>query len=144
MAHRVYLSVSLGAPRNHHAIFIESQLDGPGTVLQATGNIQHGMTFQVKKHNRPQASLEFLRKEYLGWVSTQDLHRVERVCAAVPPPKKQFEGPKRLYPGEPLRRCQEWTREAVDALAAAGILHATEQAVGSECGLSSEPSSGNR
>jgi hypothetical protein len=36
--------------------------------------------------------------------------------------KKQFEGPRRLYPGEPIRRCQEWTKEAVETLAAEGVL----------------------
>ncbi|TQV91631.1 hypothetical protein IF1G_09697 [Cordyceps javanica] len=127
MQHRVYLSISLGAPRDHHSIFIENEPGGPGTVLQATGNIQTGMTFEVKTNNRPEASPEFLKREYLGWVSAEDLHRVESVCASVPPPKKQFDGPRRLYPGQPLRRCQEWTQEAIDALVTGGILHTTEQ-----------------
>ncbi|KAM3553294.1 hypothetical protein MY1884_006756 [Beauveria asiatica] len=127
MQHWVFLSISLGAPRDHYAIFVETEQDGAGTVFQATGNIQNGMTFQVKTNHRPETSPEFLRRELLGWVAPEDLHRVEQVCAGLPPPKKQFEGARRLYPQEPLRRCQEWTREAVDALVVAGILHTTEE-----------------
>ncbi|KAM3510882.1 hypothetical protein MY11210_005485 [Beauveria gryllotalpidicola] len=130
MQHRVFLSISLGAPRDHHAIFVETEPDGPGTVLQATGNIQNGMAFEVKTKHRPETSPEFLRRELLGWVAAEDLRRVEQVCAGVPPPKKQFEGARRLYPREPLRRCQEWTREAVGALVATGILHTTEEGQG--------------
>ncbi|OAA52878.1 hypothetical protein ISF_09261 [Cordyceps fumosorosea ARSEF 2679] len=132
MQHRVYLAISLGAPRDHHALFIPDDAaapadsPGPGTVFQAAGSIQHGMTFEVKTRHQPESSPEFLRREYLGWVAAADLPRVRAVCEAVPPPKKQFDGARRLFPGEPLRRCQEWTREAVDALAAAGVLH-TEQ-----------------
>ncbi|KAJ3474162.1 hypothetical protein NLG97_g9962 [Lecanicillium saksenae] len=123
MNYNVFLSVSLGAPRDHHSIFIEHGKDGYGTVVQVTGNIQTGMTFEVKTNNRPESLPEFFNKEPLGWVSSEDLNRVRRVCAAIPPPKKQFEGPKRLYPAEPLRRCQEWTKEAIEALVAQGILH---------------------
>lgn len=125
MQHRVYLSISVGAPRDHHAIFVEKDKDGPGTVLQATGNIQNGMMFEIKRDHCPETSLEFVRKDHLGWVAAEDMHRVEQVCAGIPPPKKQFEGAKRLFPGEPLRRCQEWTREAIDALVAGGILQTT-------------------
>ncbi|OAQ96624.1 hypothetical protein LLEC1_06930 [Akanthomyces lecanii] len=125
MQHRVYRSISLGAPRDHHAIFVENENGGSGTVLQATGNIQTGMTFEIKRNHRPETSLHFFRKDYLGWVAAEDLHRVEQACAGIPPPKKQFDGPRRLFPDEPLRRCQEWTREAIDALVTGGILHPT-------------------
>lgn len=125
MQYRICLSISLGAPRDHHTIFVENDKDGPGTVIQVTGNIQNGMTFEVKRDHCPEALLEFIRKDYLGWVAAEDMHRVEQVCSGILPPKKQFEGAKRLCPGEPLRRCQEWTREAIDALVAGGILQTT-------------------
>ncbi|KAJ6786824.1 hypothetical protein PWT90_02652 [Aphanocladium album] len=96
-------------------------------VVQVTGNIQAGMMFEVKTNNCPESSPEFFKKEYLGWVSPEDLHRVQQVCAAIPPPKKQFEGPKSLYPAEPLRRCQEWTKEAIAALVAQDVLRIESQ-----------------
>jgi hypothetical protein len=52
------------------------------------------------------------------------------ICRSIPPPKKQFNGPKRLYPKEPLRRCQEWIDEAVEALISNGILR-TENSIAS-------------
>lgn len=40
----------------------------------------------------------------------------------IQPPKKQFDGPRRRYLDEPIRRCQEWTAEAIQALTSAGVL----------------------
>ncbi|KAH6712168.1 hypothetical protein BKA61DRAFT_485809, partial [Leptodontidium sp. MPI-SDFR-AT-0119] len=36
-----------------------------------------------------------------------------------------FHGPKRLYLKESLRRCQDWTQEAIQALTTAGVLQTT-------------------
>lgn len=60
----------------------------------------------------------FCGKEKLGVVA--EYGRVLEVCESVPVPKKQFQGARRLYPREPLRRCQEWVAEAVDALKGEG------------------------
>ena len=62
----------------------------------------------------------------LGAVDKADLDQFRQVCQSIPPPKKQFEGPKRLYSKEPLRRCQEWTVEAIDALKVQGILKTSQ------------------
>lgn len=35
---------------------------------------------------------------------------------------KQFNGPKRIEPSVPLRRCQEWTDESIRALKNEGAL----------------------
>lgn len=65
----------------------------------------------------------FASKTKVGTVAQEDYEqRFLAVCEGVPPPKKQFEGSKRLYPGEPLRRCGQWADEAVEALAEAGVL----------------------
>ncbi|EKD13856.1 hypothetical protein MBM_08057 [Drepanopeziza brunnea f. sp. 'multigermtubi' MB_m1] len=59
----------------------------------------------------------------LGEMAATDWDRIGEIRGGIPAPKKQFDGPKSLYPEEPLRRCQEWTREAIQAWTAAGALH---------------------
>lgn len=80
------------------------------------------MRFEQKAGKSPEESASFLDKNLLGWVSANNYHYIEEICKSIPPPKKQFNGPKRLYPKEPLRRCQEWTSEAIDALISNGVL----------------------
>ena len=123
-SHEVYLVESQGAPRNHHALFVETPESGAksGHIFQVTGNIQQGMTFERKTAEEPELSLTFISKSHLGSVRTVDFSRISEVCRNIPPPKKQFDGPKRLYPTEPLRRCQEWTSEAIQALNDAHML----------------------
>lgn len=122
MFYNVYRVSSLGAPRNHHAIFIETRDEGDGELAQVTGNIQEGMTFEYKETERPETSYDFVDKDFIGIVSIADLPRIEQVCRAVEPPKKQFQVARRLYPSERLRRCQEWTKEATDKLFSEGVL----------------------
>ncbi|OIW24522.1 hypothetical protein CONLIGDRAFT_636706 [Coniochaeta ligniaria NRRL 30616] len=53
-SHPIYLIASLGAPRNHHAIFVESgplgsgSGSGSGTLFHVRGNIQTGMTYETR------------------------------------------------------------------------------------------------
>jgi hypothetical protein len=128
MSHRVYKVADLGAPRDHHAIFVDTNVDsqGGGLKLHVTGNMQSGMTFEVRRAERPENSPGFVDKTLLGWVSADKVHHIERICRGIEAPRKQFDGPKRLYPKEPLRRCQEWTSEAIDALMADGVLQTKE------------------
>lgn len=123
MSYNVYRISSIGAPRDHHALFVENVREGEGLLLHVTGNIQDGMVFQARPGERPETSPEYSGKEYLGWVSADSWHRVEEVCLTIPPPAKQFQGEKRLDPRAPLRRCQEWIQEVIDALVASGVLH---------------------
>lgn len=123
MSYNIYKISELGAPRNHQAIFIETnEDDGGGDWMHVHGNIQNGMEFECRKSRRPELSDTFVDKELIGSVVNADHPRVEQICRTIDVPKKQFEGPKRLYPNEPLRRCQEWTREAIDRLEAEGVL----------------------
>lgn len=117
-----YLVSSAGLPRDHHAIFIEMNDDLSGHVFQVTGNIQNGMTYEDKPSKKPEDSATYQGKELIGKIAAADFARIKPTCQSIPAPKKQFEGPRRLYPNEPLRRCQEWTQEAVNALVDAGIL----------------------
>ncbi|KAG5656079.1 hypothetical protein KAF25_001649 [Fusarium avenaceum] len=119
----VYLIESLGAPRNHHALFVQSNEDETGFLFNVIGNIQSGMEFEAKElSEKPGLSQNFLSKSQLGWIEADDLHRVEEICRANPPPAKQFDGPKRIDKTKPLRRCQEWTSETVASLRAEGIV----------------------
>jgi hypothetical protein len=52
--------------------------------------------------------------------------KVDAICKTVPPPRKQYEGPKLLVPKNELRRCQEWTNEAIAELKAKGVLQGNE------------------
>ncbi|KAL8296019.1 hypothetical protein RB600_001486 [Gaeumannomyces tritici] len=123
MSYNVFLVEYLGAPRNHHALFVETDPEsGAGLLLHVTGNIQDGMTFEERETKKPEESNTFSGKKSLGWVAIADLDRMRDICASNPPPKKQFDRAKRLYPNEPLRRCQEWTAETVASLTGEGVI----------------------
>jgi hypothetical protein len=82
------------------------------------------MNFEARElSEQPELSQTFVSKSQLGWIKAGDLHRVEAICRSIPPPAKQFDGPKRIDKTKPIRRCQEWTSEIVASLRADGILH---------------------
>ncbi|KAF5005576.1 hypothetical protein FDECE_7983 [Fusarium decemcellulare] len=119
----VYLVESLGAPRNHQAIFVQTRSNESGTVFHVTGNIQEGMTYESSQlATKPDLSPTFISKSQLGWVMVDDLPRIDSICRANPPPAKQFNGPKRISKNQPLRRCQEWTKETIGHLKVQDIL----------------------
>jgi len=122
MSYNVYLVASSGMPRDHHTIFVEINDDQSGYMFQVTGNIQTGMTHSHKDSEGPELSYTFVSKELIGTVSHDNYWRMEGICDDIPAPKKQFNGPQRIYPREPLRRCQEWTEEAIQALKDTGVL----------------------
>jgi hypothetical protein len=124
MSYNVYLVSSQGLPRSNHAIFFETEADGSGFTFQVTGNIQQGMTHYHKDAEKPENSNSFVSKIYLGTTSHANYKGAEEICNAIEPPRKQFDGPTRLYPDVPLRRCQEWTQEAIAALKNAGVIEA--------------------
>lgn len=124
MSYQAYLIIETGIPFDHHAIFIETHEIGPqsGHVFNVIGNIQNGMVYEEKSVKNPEDASALSRKEKLGSVAVENYPRLVEVCKEVPVPKKQFQGAKRLYPGERIRRCQEWAAEAVVALGDAGVL----------------------
>lgn len=131
--YEVYLGVYEGAPRDHHAIWIrtedplalpESAIAPAGMRVQVTGNIQTGMTFEVKSDVDPTVCLDGKAKHKIGKIESCDLERLIQTCQTLPPPAKQYDGPKRINPGIPLYRCQEWTAEAVQLLIDAGVVRA--------------------
>ncbi|KJF60048.1 uncharacterized protein CIMG_12709 [Coccidioides immitis RS] len=124
MAYAVYHVAYSGLPRDHHTIFVETGGDGPetGHIFHVMGDIQTGMTFENKPAKKPDESATFVSKERIGSVTHSNYPQILIICQTIPPPKKQFQGPKRLYPDEPLRRCQEWTADVIKALTDAEIL----------------------
>ncbi|ORY10469.1 hypothetical protein BCR34DRAFT_566734 [Clohesyomyces aquaticus] len=133
----VYLIEYLGAPRNHHAIFVATEADGTGFLFHVRGDIQNGMQYESRKTpQKPDLSNTFVSKSQLGWVRVQDLSRIDPICRGNPPPAKQFNGPRRINPNRPLRRCQEWTNEVIGTLKAQGVLlNATMTASGSSSNI---------
>lgn len=124
--YRVYLAAYLGKP-SHHAIYVEIDTScDPAREYRwhVQGNIMQGMTFVNESCRNPLKSETGESVRPIGWVLREDFfNRVQHVCRGIPPPKKQYDGPrKRLFPHEPIRKCQEWTAEAIDALRRAEVL----------------------
>ncbi len=125
MSYAVYRVSYVGLPRDHHAIFIETHESGDGTghIFQVTGNIQTGMTFEDKPAKQPESSASYAGKTKIGNITAANYpQQVKTICQSIPPPKKQFDGPKKIYPAEPIRRCQEWTDDAIGALTEAQVV----------------------
>lgn len=62
-------------------------------------------------------------KTKIGTVKASDLHRFRDTCQSIPVPGPQLNlNGSRMDKSRPLRRCTEWTEEAVAALIGAGIL----------------------
>ncbi len=99
-----------------------------GILLHVTGDLHHGMKFEEKSVKNPRESTLYSSQSPLGWVATGDLDRMRSICQSNPPPKKQYSFGKPLYPGEPLNRCQEWTKETVNMLTSQGVLQRSSAA----------------
>jgi hypothetical protein len=127
MSYNLYLAESLGGGNSdHHATLVEQAASRDPTpskfrhfIFQVKGSIAQGMTYEFRDVREEDV---FLGKTLLGTVDADDFNCIDRICAALPPPKQQFHGPKRMYPREKLYKCQAWTRDALRALAAEGIL----------------------
>ncbi|EGC49026.1 conserved hypothetical protein [Histoplasma capsulatum var. duboisii H88] len=114
MSYNVYLITSNGMPRNRHALFVETNsVTSSGHIFQVTGNIQNGMAFEDKPGHSPDQQPTFHGKTFLGTVQRDYKKSFKEVCLGIQPPKKQFDGPRRRYLDEPIRRCQEWTSAGV-------------------------------
>ena len=139
----VYLLSSAGMPRNHHALLVETNhpVTGAGHIYQVTGNIQNGMKFEDKPSARPtEEDPTFISKFRIGFVAEETYRTTCRdVCLSIEVPKKQFDGPKRLFPYRPLRRCQEWTEDAIRTLTERGVLSGHDMEKSTDKGLETEP-----
>nr|OQO19660.1 hypothetical protein B0A51_10969 [Rachicladosporium sp. CCFEE 5018] len=128
----VYTAEYAGRP-NHVAVFVETQESGghSGRLFQVVGSVVRGgggMRYEDKRAHNPVDSHSYaegsLRK--IGIVAQADLGRFRAICQAVPVPGPQLNLNSTLIDkSKPLRRCIEWTAEAVLALQEAGVLHST-------------------
>jgi hypothetical protein len=124
----VYQVDSAGMPRDHLAIFIETNLPtiGSGFNFQVSGSVQQGMFLNHRPGPRPEddEGSAFIAKQLIGRVKAEDFDsgRLRDLCDGVPPPEKQFDGPKRLFPAKKLRMCREWVHEVVQVLKKDGVL----------------------
>jgi hypothetical protein len=122
MSRKVYKVSYAGVPLDHQVVFVETDADGTGHIFHVIGNIQEGMSYEHKPGMKPEDSVTFVIKEYIRTVSATNYARIESIVNDVDPPKKQFDGARRINPQEPLRRCQEWTTEAIQALRESDVL----------------------
>jgi hypothetical protein len=99
-----------------------------GRVFHVTGNVVimgQGMKYEEKQAHDPEVSLSYAKdtKKKVGTVKTSELDRFRAVCKSIPVPGPQLRlNGKRIDPSKPLRRCIEWTAEAVEALLEDGVM----------------------
>ncbi|QSS59451.1 hypothetical protein I7I51_08886 [Histoplasma capsulatum] len=74
MSYIVYLITPNGMPRNHHALFVETNsVTGSDHIFQVTDNIQKGMAFEDKPGHSPDQQPTFHGKTFLGTKSFKDI-----------------------------------------------------------------------
>jgi len=122
MSYTVYLREHIGGARNHHVIFVQTESSGAGYIFQVAGNIQQGMAFDHKRAKKSEESETCIGQVEIGTVTKANFDRIQSIVETLPPPPKQFNGPTRIDPSVPLRRCQEWTADAIQLLRDEGVL----------------------
>ncbi|KAK6431335.1 hypothetical protein LTR95_012501 [Oleoguttula sp. CCFEE 5521] len=128
--YNVYTAESLGSI-NHIKIFVETHETGPNTgrTYEVTGTVVKGGGGQKYEEDHA-ASDPAVRPEHvpgtklkIGTVKDIDLERFSEVCRSIPAPEPQLNlNGSRIDPSKPVRRCTEWTREAVAALIESGVV----------------------
>lgn len=108
--------------KGQHSLFIETEPERAGQLYEVRGDIRYcDTTFWIfTVTGRPEDSPSFEEKTYLGSIVADRFHMVESICLSIQPPKKQWDGPRRLYPDQPLRQSREWVNEVIAAFIASG------------------------
>lgn len=125
--YKVYTPEFYGIP-NHIGVFVETEEDGPktGRMFEVTGNVVirgGGMQYEDTKSDNPEENADFAlgTKKKVGTIKTSDLARLRAICESIPVPGPQLNlNGSRIDTTKPLRRCIQWTAEAVEALLEAG------------------------
>ncbi|KAI1839152.1 hypothetical protein DTO013E5_568 [Penicillium roqueforti] len=93
MALKVFTTESIGAQRNHIAIYIETDpSEDRGWLHHVTGTILNGMDYTPRPTPNPEVLPEHVpdSKKEIGTIEEADLERFrEECCLAVPPPRAQ-------------------------------------------------------
>jgi hypothetical protein len=122
--YRVYHVLDVGV-RSHQSIFIETHELGnsSGHLYHVIGNILQGMKYEDKGVQNPTHSASFEKMSFIGVIVSSDIPRFEAVCQSIEVPGRQLDlRSRRLDPSKPLRRCGEWTADAISALHQQGIV----------------------
>jgi hypothetical protein len=126
MALKVFTTESIGAQRNHIAIYIETEpSENRGWLHHVTGTILNGMDYTPRQTPSPEMLAEYVpdSKKLIATIEEGDLERFrEECCMAVLPPRAQvtLKG-TRLYPDTPLYRCGDWLKDVQDMAFRKGI-----------------------
>lgn len=124
-SYRVYLGKYLTwKDTHHHAIYVETdEVNEEGVLYHAVGSVLRGMKLDIRTDKDPLRSDTGVSRQQIGWVTKQNHHRMQEVCLTIPPPAAQLAlNGKKLNPSQPIRHCQHWVAEAIDALKAEGVL----------------------
>lgn len=119
--------MSLGE-KSHHSLYVETNdLQKTGHLYHVIGNLLQRMDLEIKRDVKsPDGSPSLERITPIACLRDKDLGLFEDVCHSTPPPKPQLRvNGKRIYPQEPLRTCQEWVTDVVEALFAASWCYIT-------------------
>jgi hypothetical protein len=109
--------------REHWSIFVST--DGVnGTIYEATGGTLQ-MIFNQKADVKLTKSSTYKGKVRLGVITEGQRQTLERVLSGVPLPSS----PLKIPPGYRRRDCQDWVRDAAEALIEAGLLDAAANKV---------------
>ncbi len=125
LSYRVYLGRYLGNGKlDHHAIYVETDQAGQeGMLYDVTGTVLRGMEYRSRRGVDPRLSATGLSRQHVGWITKENYLRMESVFQNIPPPTAQLAlNGSRLDRSKPLRHCQHWATEAIDALKAEELL----------------------
>lgn len=110
--------------KNHHSIYIETDKSNmEGILYHVVGNLRTGMKIQIMPSKNPERFPSVESQLVIGCVGSKNILRFEELADSIPAPKPQlYLGGQRIYPSEPLRTCQEWVDEVLQASKLAGII----------------------
>ncbi|KAJ6148504.1 hypothetical protein N7497_010486 [Penicillium chrysogenum] len=115
---KVFTTESIGAKRNHIAIYIETDpSEDRGWLHHVTGTILNGMDYTPRQTPNPEMLPEHVpdSKKQIGTIEEEDLE------SSSPRAQVTLKG-TRLYPDTPLYRCTEWLKDVEEMAIRKGII----------------------
>ena len=125
LTYRVYLGRYLGNEKtDHHAIYVEiDQVAQTGMLHHVVDSILMGMEYQSRQGVDPLLSPTGLSRQHVGWITEENYLFMEPVLQKITPPIAQLAlNGSKLDPSRPIRHCQHWAAEGLDALKVEGFL----------------------
>ncbi|KAG5988364.1 hypothetical protein E4U52_006647 [Claviceps spartinae] len=105
---------------SHHGIFIQTNEDGVGTLLDVRGAVS--ATGRLVFRCNDERLSRFKVAEAKGFVSRAQIAELQRICGAVPTPESQYLCTSEVGYAVPACRCGEWTTSAWRAVDGSGIV----------------------